>query len=142
MPAATIFSDIMDIQKESVFAKAVLFVFFWLAFLLVLTVKFKILYFLASIPFRRRERHRLFLDVLDAGLSDGHSPEQTFLSLSKYEDRTLGLRVYRLADYLKGGLRFLDALEQVPRLLPTRTIAMLKIGVAVGDIRKVLPACP
>jgi type IV pilus assembly protein PilC len=38
-------------------------------------------------------------------------------------------------------MRFTQALERVPRLLPPQICAMLKTGERIGDIRKVLPAC-
>ena len=98
-------------------------------------------YFLITVPMRRNERARLFLDLLELGLKDGHSPEASIMRASSSHDRAPGARFHLLAAYLEQGIRFNDALTKVPRLLPPRIVAMLKVGDRLGDISKVLPAC-
>ena len=44
-----------------------------------------------ALPLRRQENTLLFLDVLSLGLKKGRSPEETFLSLSKTDDRSLDI---------------------------------------------------
>ena len=97
--------------------------------------------FLVSLPLRRQERARFFLDLLELGLKEGRTPEQTIVAVSRSRDPSMGARFHLLAAYLETGLRLGQALDRVPRLLPLQTAAMLKSGEEIGDVRKVLPAC-
>jgi type II secretory pathway component PulF len=99
------------------------------------------IYWLLTLPLRRNERARMFLDLLELGLREGRTPEAAVASAAASRDRSLGVRFHLLAAHLEGGLRLSQALEQVPRLLPPQVCAMLKTGERIGDIRKVLPAC-
>jgi type II secretory pathway component PulF len=98
-------------------------------------------YYLASLPLRRAERARFFLDLLELGLKEGRPPEQTLVEVSRSHDSSMGARFHLLAAYLETGLRLSAGLEKVPRLLPPQINAMLKAGEEVGDLLKVLPAC-
>jgi type IV pilus assembly protein PilC len=98
-------------------------------------------YFLLTLPMRRKERARLFLDLLELGLKDGHTPETTITSISNCRERSLSVGFYLLAAYIQQGQKFSQALEKVPRLLPPQICSMLKTGERIGDISKVLPAC-
>lgn len=98
-------------------------------------------YFLLTLPLRRNERARLFLDVLELGLRDGRSPESAMIEAAQSRDRALGGQFQSLAGYLHSGTRLAVALERVPRLIPAQVRAMLAAGERVGDIAKVLPAC-
>jgi type II secretory pathway component PulF len=99
------------------------------------------IHFCLSLPLRRRERARLFLDLLETGLARGQSAEQTVMGVAGSHDRTLGVRFHLLATHLENGLRLDTALERVPRLLPPPVAAMLRVGARLGDLRRVLPAC-
>jgi type II secretory pathway component PulF len=100
-----------------------------------------VLYFLLTLPLRRNERARLFLDLLELGLQEGRTPEAAVTGAAASRDRSLGVRFHLLAAHIEGGLRLSQALEKVPRLLPAQVRAMLMTGERIGDIRKVLPAC-
>ncbi len=100
-----------------------------------------LVYFLLTLPLRRKERARLFLDLLEMGLSEGRSAEAAIETAASTRDRALGERFYRLAGHLRDGTRLGQALDQVRYLLPPRIVGMLKTGERVGDVRKVLPAC-
>ncbi|MCX6905653.1 MAG: type II secretion system F family protein [Verrucomicrobia bacterium] len=100
-----------------------------------------LVYYLLSLPMRRRERARLFLDLIETGLKRGQSPEQTIVAAAASEDPILGVRFQMLAAYIENGLRLDQALEKVPRLLPPETAAILKTGLAIGDLPRVLPTC-
>jgi type IV pilus assembly protein PilC len=119
-----------------------------LAFLLYLTIVFipvvaglYLIYFLLTLPMRRSERARLFLDLLEMGLQAGHSPEVAIASAAASRDRSLGARFHLLAAHLEQGMRLSQAMERVPRLLPPEVAAMLKAGERIGDVAKVMPAC-
>ncbi len=97
--------------------------------------------FSLSLPFRRRERARMFLELLDASVEHGRSVEQSIIRLSRSRERSFGVRFHLLAAHLGQGLPLLAALEKVPRMLPPTVLAMLRVGAATGDIRRVLPSC-
>ena len=100
-----------------------------------------LIYFFLTLPMRRNERARMFLDLLELGLQEGRTPEAAVTGCRRHRDRSLGVRFHLLAAHLEQGMRLSQALEQVPRLLPPQVCAMLKTGERIGDIRKVLPAC-
>lgn len=94
-----------------------------------------------TLPMRRTERARLFLDLLESAFQRGQAVEQMILSLAQSRDRIVGARFHLLAAYIEGGLRFVPALEKVPRFLPPQISAMLRAGEKLGDLHRVLPAC-
>lgn len=98
-------------------------------------------YYFISLPLRRQERARMFLDMLEAALQKGGSVEAQLISMSESRDPAPGVRFHLLAAHLANGLRLDAALDLVPRLLAPRISAILKAGVKLGDLRKVLPAC-
>jgi type II secretory pathway component PulF len=100
-----------------------------------------VLYLVISLPLRRQERARLFLDLIETGLTRGQSMEQTVVSVSHTEDDSVGIRFHLLAAYIESGWTVPRALEKVPGLLPPALTAMLAVGVEIGDPRRVLPAC-
>ncbi len=119
-----------------------------LGFLLFLTVGLGVtcaaaylVYLLVTLPLRRNERARTFLDLLELGLKDGQTPEAAIIRAASSHDRALGVRFHLLAAHLQEGRRLTDALEQVPRLLPPQVTAMLAAGQRIGDVARVLPAC-
>jgi type II secretory pathway component PulF len=100
-----------------------------------------LLYFLLSLPLRRLERARFFLDVLDTAGAAGQAPEHAIVAMSRSRDRSLGLRFHWLAALLESGRRLGPALDEVPGFLPPRLQAMLKVGLDSGEVGRVLPAC-
>lgn len=100
-----------------------------------------LIHFFFTLPMRRTERARLFLDLLEGALARGESIEAMILSVAGSRDLSVGVRFYFLAAHIEGGLGFAEALEKVPRFLPPQITAMLTVGEKLGDLRKVLPAC-
>jgi type IV pilus assembly protein PilC len=100
-----------------------------------------LVYFLLTLPMRRAERARMFLDLLELGLKEGRSPEAALIDAAASHDLSLGARFHLLAAYIEQGLRLDEALTRVPRLLPPEIQAMLTTGGRIGDVGKVLPAC-
>ncbi|MDB6112005.1 MAG: Type secretory pathway component PulF-like protein [Pedosphaera sp.] len=98
-------------------------------------------YYCLTLPLRRQERARFFLDLVESGLKDGRPVEETIMRISESRDRSMGVRFHLLATYIESGCRLREALEKVPRFLPLQVTAMLKAGEKIGDLRKVLPAC-
>ena len=100
-----------------------------------------LIYFLLTLPMRRTERVRMFLNLLELGLKEGRSPPAAITEAAASRDPSLGARFHLLAAYLAEGHQLDEALARVPRLLPPQIRAMLKAGERIGDVAKVLPAC-
>jgi type II secretory pathway component PulF len=100
-----------------------------------------LLYFLLTLPLRRNERARMFLDALELGLNQGRTPEAAITHATLSRDPAFGARFYILGELISKGQRLGQALTTVPRLLPPQVTAMLQAGERIGDIRKVLPTC-
>ncbi len=100
-----------------------------------------LIHFFFTLPMRRAERARLFLDLLESTLQRGQSVETMILSVAASRDRTVGVRFHLLAAHIEGGLRFGGALDRVRRFLPPQIAAVLRAGEHLGDLKKVLPAC-
>ena len=109
--------------------------------LLLVPVAGVVIYFLFSLPLRRQERTRIFIDLLDVSLAQGFSPEQAIVSIAQSRERSVGLRFHQLAARLEDGLRLSDALERRPRWLPGPVRRMLRAGEEIGNLRAVVPAC-
>jgi len=123
---------------DSLFIKFALLQALWLVLAIVGT---GLAYFILSLPLRRHERTRFFLDLLETGMKDGRSAEQSVVSLTQIRDAVLGVRFHLVGAWIETGLRLGQALDRVPHFLPPRVNAMLKVGEEIGDLAKVLPAC-
>ncbi len=98
-------------------------------------------YYLLTLPLRRNERARLFLDILETGIASGKTIESSIMEASASGDPVFGGGMHRLAANLHGGMSLTDALDHPTRALNPEVRAMLKAGLRIGDVRKVLPAC-
>ena len=99
------------------------------------------LHFLLTLPMRRAERARLFLDIIEIALDRGRPVEEGLVFVSQRRGNVLGGDFAPLAACLQRGMRLDEAIACVPRLLPPQITAMLKAGQKIGDLKKVLPAC-
>jgi type II secretory pathway component PulF len=120
---------------------ALMFVLYVLFGLLPVCGATYLIYYMLTLPMRRNERARMFLDLLELGLKEGRTPEAAITGAAASRDRSLGTRFHLLAAYLEQGIKLTQALERVPRLVPPQVRAMLKTGERIGDLAKVLPAC-
>ena len=137
-------SYIQLLHSDPLYASAVAalaFVFYLLLGVLPICAVSYLAYWLLTLPLRRNERARIFLDLLELGMREGRTPEAAVTDAAATRDRSLGVRFHLLAAHIEGGLRLSQALERVPRLVPPQVGAMLSTGERIGDIRKVLPAC-
>ena len=100
-----------------------------------------ILHSLLSLPMRRRDRARFFLDLLETVVDRGQPAEQAILAAAANEDSSIGIGFFIVAAHIEGGARLGQALEQHPAFLPPQVNAMLQAGEKLGDFKKVLPAC-
>lgn len=92
-------------------------------------------------PMRRREAAHTFLDLLEMGLAQGRSPENTAVEVAATGDKIIGEEFHQIARRIRDGASLGHALESTPMFLPEPVAAMLQAGERLGDIRKVLPAC-
>lgn len=100
-----------------------------------------LIHFFFTLPMRRAERARLFLNLLEGAHNRGQAIEEMILSVAQSRDRTVGVHFHILAAHIEDGLKFSEALEKVPGFLPPQIAAMLRAGEKLGDVEKVLPAC-
>jgi type II secretory pathway component PulF len=120
------------------------FVLFVLAYAILLGFAAGLLqtvYLVLTLPLRRNERVRLFLDLLELGLKEGRAPESAIVDAATSRDESLGFGFQLLAAQMKNGTKLSDALAKAPRVIPPQITGMLKAGERIGDVRKVLPAC-
>lgn len=101
---------------------------------------FYTLYFLLSLPFRRAERARMFLELLEEGARAG-SVERFLVRVAEARESSLGTRFHLLAAWLAKGVPLDEALAKVPRLLPPDVVALLRVGRETGQLAAVLPLC-
>lgn len=101
---------------------------------------FYTLYFLLSLPFRRAERARIFLDLIEEGARTGNL-ERFLVRVSAAKETSLGVRFHQLAAWLEKGLSLDEALPRVPRLLPPDVTALLRVGRETGQLPAMLPVC-
>ena len=100
-----------------------------------------LMHFVLSLPLRRAERARFFLDLVETAVTKGQSIEETIVSLSNNHDLSMGVRFHLLAAWIEQGLSLSDALAKVPGFLPSQIMAMLITGQKTVGLLKVLPAC-
>ncbi len=98
------------------------------------------LYFLLSLPFRRAERARRFLELLEEGSRAGNV-EQFLVRVSEAREPGLGVRFQLLTAWLAKSIPLDKALGKVPRLLPPDTVALLRVARETGQLAAVLPLC-
>jgi type II secretory pathway component PulF len=100
-----------------------------------------LIFYLLSLPLRRAERTRFFLDLMELGLKDGRGLERTIIGIANSHEPAVGVHFHLLAAYLESGQSFPAALAMVPPLVPPQIAGMLGIGAKIGDLSRVLPAC-
>jgi len=125
---------------QAILLGALMFVAYVVVGLLPICGACYLIYFLLTLPLRRNERARLFLDLLELGIDEGLTPEEAITRAAASRDRSLGARFHLLAAHIEQGLNLTQALEKGPRLLPPQVSAILKVGGRVGDMKKVIPA--
>jgi type II secretory pathway component PulF len=138
------FSLQQSFQSDPVQAIAMLvlgFVLFVVLGLVPILALLYLIHFLVTLPMRRNERARFFLDLLELGLKEGRTPEGAVADAASSRDPALGHRFQLLAAHLRDGQRLSQGLQCVPRLLPPQLTAMFTAGERIGDLAKVLPAC-
>ena len=109
------------------------------AALLVTGAVMAVFYFL-SLPLRRMERARFFLDLLEDSLRRGQPPEREIAGVTRTADPALGRPLLLFGDLLAQGLNWSQALEASPAFLPPRLAAMLTVGTRAGELRGMIAA--
>jgi type II secretory pathway component PulF len=99
-----------------------------------------VMYVCLTIPARRNQRARLFLDLLETGLRTGRSPERTIAAISETRDRSVSALFHLLAAHIEEGARLEEALELTPRFLPRPIAEVVRIGTRENTLAQLLPA--
>jgi len=126
---------------SGIFARVVLGMLLVGAWIIICVGFLTVVHFLLTLPMRRAERARMFLDLIDTALKQGHPVEEMIISLAQSRDLSMGPGFHLVAAWLEQNVRLDEALAKVPRFLPPQVTAMLLAGRKIGDLRKVLPAC-
>src|SRR5260370_11609071 len=99
------FQQLLQFAPFPTLAELVLrFVIFILADLLPSFGAIYLIYFLLTLPMRRNERARLFLDLVQLGLKEGRTPEGAIVEAASSRDRSLGVRFHLLPPYPPAGM--------------------------------------
>ncbi len=98
-------------------------------------------YFLVTLPWRRRDRAAMLLDLLELGRLDGRTPAETLATLGDFTNAKLPMRLHLLVALLESGVPFEMALARVPHLLPPSIRSMLQIGFKHGNPAQTLAVC-
>lgn len=93
-----------------------------------------------GLPVTKKEKTKAFVDVLEMGIQDGHSPEHIVVGLSEAREQSFGLRFHLLAAHIENGFRLGQALEKTPKFLPRKIRAMLRVGEETGLLHQMLEA--
>lgn len=99
-----------------------------------------LVYLFLTLPPRRAEQARLFLDVLETGLKRGDSPERTILDVSETRERTLGVRFHLLAARIEEGMTLGQALLVTRTALPATVAEIVSVGASQNTVAALLPA--
>lgn len=102
---------------------------------------FWLVYYLFSLPLRRRERARLTLDLIETAIEHGESPEHALASLGRTAGDTLNGKLRRLCHLATAEVPLNASLKETPGLLPPQMNAMLQAGLQAGELPRILPAC-
>jgi type II secretory pathway component PulF len=97
-------------------------------------------YYLLTLPLRRAERARVFLDLIEQGIQNGQAPATTIVQVADTGDRLLGCQWRELAVDIRSGKSLMEALERTPRLLSPQLAAMFRIAERTGKPGAILPA--
>jgi type II secretory pathway component PulF len=100
-----------------------------------------LVYFVLTLPIRRSERGRLLIHLIEVSLGQKQNLERTIIEAADRSERLFGRGIHLLRAQLHSGIRLVDALHNVPNLLPRQVLAMLRAGERTGDLGSVLPAC-
>jgi type II secretory pathway component PulF len=113
----------------------------WALFVMLpLTGGIFIAYFCLTLPARRNQRARLFLDLLETGLRNGQSPERTIVAVSETHERIVSPYFHLVAALIEEGARLEHALVMTPRFLPREIAEVVKIGARENELARLLPA--
>lgn len=97
-------------------------------------------YYLLSLPLRRQERARIFLELLLHGLAQGKPAAQVIRETAQCRDRILGKPYVRMASQMPLDASLAESLACCYPVLPRQIIAILGTGAELGNLDSVLPA--
>jgi type II secretory pathway component PulF len=93
-----------------------------------------LLYWLATLPWRRQERARLFLEILELGLSGGVTAEEAIRGACETHDRSIPVRMHWVSWNYQRGMPLEEALNDSGGFLPPDTRATLAWGIRHGQL--------
>lgn len=116
---------------------------FWLSLVVagaVLVVAFLVLIlWLIMLPRRRQERTRLFLHLLEIGMREGMSPQQSLKGLYGCPDKQISHELDEVVFMVSEGSSLSEALRREPAALPPRAVELIAAGERIGNLLAVFP---
>jgi len=100
-----------------------------------------LIYYLLTVPMRRRERAMVFLDIIETGLRRGATVGETLGSALAGGVRLMGQRFAEVGMLAAEGAPLGAVLREVHGFVPDSMAAMVAAGERIGDLARVLPAC-
>ncbi len=100
-----------------------------------------LVYWLATLPWRRSERGRLFLEILGLGLREGKSVDVILGEACATRDRSIPVRMHWVAANLEGGKGLRDAMDQAGGFLSPDVRATLGWGLDHGYLDEAVVLC-
>ena len=98
---------------------------------------FPLMHLALTLPMRRAERARLFLDQVDFAIKQGRPVEETLISLSQSRDMSMGVRFHLVVAWLEQGLSLKEIGDHLGHQSPEATRIYAKVDLtglrAVGD---------
>jgi type II secretory pathway component PulF len=99
-----------------------------------------LMHFILTLPMRRAERARLFVDLIESSFCQGRPLEETIISRAQSRDMTMGAKFHLAAARLEEGASLQDSLAKARGFLPLQVEAMLRVGWQIGDLKRAVPA--
>ncbi len=93
-----------------------------------------LIYWIATLPWRRQERVRLFLEVVDLGLTGGITAEDAIRGACSTRDRAIPTRMQWVSWNFERGMTLEEALTDAGGFLPPDILATLVWGIRNGRL--------
>ncbi|KAB2671560.1 MAG: hypothetical protein DVB31_04545 [Verrucomicrobia bacterium] len=113
----------------------------WMVALVPAIAVFWVVYWLATLPWRRAERCRLFLEVLWLGLREGKTHEQAIIESCATRDASIPKEMQWMALHLERGASFADSMARHAGFLPPDVQATLRWGAQRGRLLEAVELC-
>jgi type II secretory pathway component PulF len=100
-----------------------------------------LIYWTVSMPFRRREKALLILDLMEVGAIDKIDNNSVYPWQPKFFERKFFRQLQTLFLLISSGASFSASIKGTSLYFPPRILRMIEAGEQLGNVRRILPAC-